>query len=412
MRIKTFSRYEIFIIAVLTILQFTVILDFMVLSPLGAILLPELSITPSQFGMVVSAYAFSAGASGLLAAGFADKFDRKKLLLFFYGGFIIGTTLCALAPDYHDLLLARIITGVFGGVLSSISFAIITDIFKLEVRGRVMGFVQMAFASSQVLGIPIGLYFADAYGWHSPFFMIVGISIVVGILIILFMKPIDGHLKIPSAKNPVQHLMHTISRSTYLKGFAATTLLATGGFMLMPFASAFSVNNLNITVKQLPLLYMVTGIFSMVTGPLIGKFSDQVGKYNIFVVGSIITMMVVPIYCNLGVTPFWLVLVLNIIMFAGVASRIISSSALLTAVPAPQDRGAFMSINSSVQQISGGIATFIAGLIVAQTPEGKLINYDTLGYVVVGAMIITIIMMYSIHVYVEKISKQKVVVQP
>jgi predicted MFS family arabinose efflux permease len=412
MRIKAFSRYEIFIIAVLTILQFTVILDFMVLSPLGAILLPELSITPSQFGMVVSAYAFSAGASGLLAAGFADKFDRKKLLLFFYGGFIIGTTLCALAPDYHDLLLARIITGVFGGVLSSISFAIITDIFKLEVRGRVMGFVQMAFASSQVLGIPIGLYFADAYGWHSPFFMIVGISIVVGILIILFMKPIDGHLKIPSAKNPVQHLMHTISRSTYLKGFAATTLLATGGFMLMPFASAFSVNNLNITVKQLPLLYMVTGIFSMVTGPLIGKFSDQVGKYNIFVVGSIITMMVVPIYCNLGVTPFWLVLVLNIIMFAGVASRIISSSALLTAVPAPQDRGAFMSINSSVQQISGGIATFIAGLIVAQTPEGKLINYDTLGYVVVGAMIITIIMMYSIHVYVEKISKQKVVVQP
>ncbi len=412
MRIKTFSRYEIFIIAVLTILQFTVILDFMVLSPLGAILLPELSINPSQFGMVVSAYAFSAGASGLLAAGFADKFDRKKLLLFFYGGFIIGTTLCALAPDYHDLLLARIITGVFGGVLSSISFAIITDIFKLEVRGRVMGFVQMAFASSQVLGIPIGLYFADAYGWHSPFFMIVGISIIVGILIILFMKPIDSHLNIPSTKNPVRHLMNTISRSTYLKGFAATTLLATGGFMLMPFASAFSVNNLNITMKQLPLLYMVTGIFSMVTGPLIGKFSDQVGKYNIFVVGSIITMMVVPIYCNLGVTPFWLVLVLNIIMFAGVASRIISSSALLTAVPVPQDRGAFMSINSSVQQISGGFATFIAGLIVAQTPEGKLINYDTLGYVVVGAMIITIIMMYSIHVYVEKISKQKVVVQP
>lgn len=155
---------------------------------------------------------------------------------------------------------------------------------------------------------------------------------------------------------------------------------------------------------------MVTGIFSMVTGPLIGKFSDQVGKYNIFVAGSIITMLVVPIYCNLGVTPFWIVLLLNIIMFAGVASRIISSSALLTAVPAPQDRGAFMSVNSSVQQISGGIATFIAGLIVVQTPEGKLEHYDTLGYVVIGAMIITMVMMYSIHLYVEKISKEKATV--
>lgn len=411
MKSKIFTRYEVFIIAILTILQFTVVLDFMVLSPLGAILMPELSITPAQFGMVVSAYAFSAGASGLLAAGFADKFDRKKLLLFFYGGFIIGTTLCAIAPDYHYLLWARIITGVFGGVMSSVSFAIITDLFKLEVRGRVMGFIQMAFASSQVLGIPIGLYFANEFGWHSPFVMIVIICIAVGILIIFFMKPIDNHLKIPSTRNPFQHLIQTIAKSFYLRAFAAATLLATGGFMLMPFASAFSVNNLGITLEQLPLLYMLTGIFSMVTGPLIGKFADQIGKYNIFVVGSIITMIVVPIYCNLDITAFWIVLVLNVIMFAGVSSRIISSSALLTAVPTPPDRGAFMSINSSVQQISGGIATFIAGLIVVQTPEGKLIHYDTLGYVVLGAILITIIMMHSIHVYVET-AKEKVAVQP
>ena len=403
MKNKVFSRYEIFIIAILTIVQFTVVLDFMVLSPLGAILMPELSITPAQFGMVVSAYAFSAGASGLLAAGFADKFDRKKLLLFFYAGFIIGTTMCALAPDYNSLLFARIVTGIFGGVMSSVSFAIITDIFRLEVRGRVMGFVQMAFASSQVLGIPIGLYFAGKIGWHFPFVMIVAISIAVAILIIIFMKPIDQHLDSAPKINPFQHLLKTISRPFYLRAFAATTLLATGGFMLMPFASAFSVYNLGIEVtEQLPLLYMLTGVFSMVTGPLIGKFSDQAGKYNIFVIGSVITMIVVPVYCNLGVSSFWLVLVLNIVMFAGVSSRIISSSALLTAVPTPQDRGAFMSINSSIQQISGGIATFIAGLIVIQTNDGKLVHYDTLGYVVVGAMLITIIMMYSIHLHVEK----------
>ncbi|MEQ8808774.1 MAG: MFS transporter, partial [Imperialibacter sp.] len=155
---RVFTQYETFIIAILAIIQFTVILDFMVLSPLGAMLLVELDITTSQFGLVVSAYAFSAGISGLLAAGFADKFDRKKLLLFFYSGFIIGTLLCGVAPNYHFLLAARIVTGIFGGVLGSVVFAIITDLFKLEVRGRVMGFVQMAFASSQVLGLPVGLY--------------------------------------------------------------------------------------------------------------------------------------------------------------------------------------------------------------------------------------------------------------
>lgn len=412
MKEKVFTRYQVFVIALLTVVQFTVVLDFMVLSPLGAFLMPELNITAEQFGNVVSAYAFSAGASAILAAGFADKFDRKKLLLFFYGGFIIGTTLCAVAPDYHDLLLARIITGIFGGVMSSISFAIITDVFKLEVRGRVMGFVQMAFASSQVLGIPIGLYFAKEMGWHSPFFMIVGVCVLTGIAIIAFLKPIDAHLKIKSPHNAFEHFTRTISQRVYLRAFAATTLLATGGFMLMPFASAFSVNNLGISVDDLPFLYMMTGVFSMVTGPLIGKMSDQFGKYKVFVIGSIITMIVAAIYGNLGLTPFWLVLLLNVIMFAGVSSRIITSQALLTAVPVQQDRGSFMSINSSVQQVSGGIATFIAGKIVVITTAGKVEHYDTLSYVVIVAMIITIIMMYAIHRYVESIRRPAVASVP
>ena len=410
MKEKIFTRYEVFVIAILSFLQFTVVLDFMVLSPLGAILMPELAIKPAQFGMVVSVYAFSAGASGFLAAGFADRFDRKRLLLFFYAGFILGTTLCALADNYHDLLIARIVTGIFGGVLSSISFAIITDIFKMEVRGRVMGFVQMSFASSQVLGIPVGLYLANKLGWHSPFFMIVAICLAVGVFIIMFLKPVDAHLKIPSTRNPFEHLFKTVSRPLYLRAFAATTLLATGGFMLMPFASAFSVNNLGISLDQLPLLYMITGVFSMFAGPLIGKYSDQVGKYNIFTVGSLVTMVVVVIYCNLGITPLWLVLVLNIVMFAGVSSRIITSSALVSAVPVPQDRGSFMSVNSSVQQISGGIAAYVAGKIVVEAADGKLEHYDTLGYVVVGAMIITVILMYSIHLYVDK--KSGVEVKP
>lgn len=397
MKEKIFTKYQVFIIAILTILQFTIILDFMVMSPLGAILMPELKINPAQFAMVVSAYAFSAGAAGLLAAGFADRFDRKKLLLFFYVGFIIGTTLCGIATDYQFLLIARIVTGIFGGVIGSIIFAIITDIFRMEVRGRVMGFVQMAFASSQVLGIPVGLLLANTFGWHAPFIMIVIVSILVGVFIVLYLKPIDGHLKIQSERNAFQHLGKTISQTRYLQAFAATILLATGGFMLMPFASAFSVNNLGLTLGELPLLYTITGICAMATGPFIGKLSDTIGKYQVFVWGSILTIIVALIYCNLGTTPLWVVTIISVFMFAGVSSRMISSSALLSAVPAPADRGAFMGINASVQQISGGIATFVAGLIVVQTPSGVLENYDILGYVVVGAMVITMLMMYTIH---------------
>lgn len=398
MKTRTFSGYQVFVIAILTILQFTLILDFMVMSPLGPFLMPKLHITPAQFGMVVSAYAFSAGLSGILAAGFADRFDRKKLLLFFYIGFIGGTLFCGLATSYHLLLLARTITGIFGGVIGSIIFAIITDLFKLEVRGRVMGFVQMAFASSQVLGLPIGLYFANLWGWHSPFIMIVLVSLVVLGVVIVFLKPINDHLKIKTQRNAFVHLSKTASNSFYLKTFAATTLLATGGFMMMPFGTVFGVNNLKLSPDSLPLLYTITGIFSMILGPLIGRVSDGWGKYRMFFAGSVFMMVIVIIYCNLGPTPLWMVVALNVIMFAGISARMISSQALLSAIPEPSDRGAFMSINASVQQISGGIAAYVAGLIVVQTsPTSELLHYDILGYVVAVSIMITIGMMWFVN---------------
>ena len=393
----TFTKYEVLIITILALTQFTVVLDFMVLSPLGAQLMKELTISTSQFGAVVSAYAFSAGAAGLLTAGFADKFDRKKLLVFFYSGFTIGTLLCGIAPDYNFLLMARVVTGIFGGVISSISFAIITDLFKMEVRGRVMGFAQMAFAGSQVLGIPIGLLLANKFGWHSPFLMIVGLAAIVGILIFVKMKPVDEHLKIKSDRNAFQHLFKTLSRPDYLRGFMATVLLATGGFMLMPFGSAFSIHNLGLTQDELPILYLITGIFTMLFGPLAGRLSDKIGKYKMFVAGSTLTIIMVSIYTHLSVTPLWEVIVLNVILFVGITSRMPAASALMTAVPDPKDRGAFMGINSSIQQISGGVAAFAAGKIVVQTENAPLQNYDILGYVVVCSMLITIGMMYIIN---------------
>jgi len=398
----TFTKYQIFVIAILGILQFTVILDFMVLSPLGDLLMTKLSISTSQFGVVVSAYAFSAAISGILAAGFADKFDRKKMLLFFYTGFTLGTVLCAMATDYYTLLAARIVTGIFGGVIGSIGFAIITDLFKMEVRGRVMGFVQMAFSASQILGLPLALDLTDRFNWHAPFWMIAAFCVVLGFVIVTYLKPVTQHLGVKREHSALQHLVKTLSNREYLLAFAATTLLATGGFMLMPFGSAFSIHNLGIRQDQLKIVYGITGVFTIISGPIIGMLSDKAGKYKIFFAGSVLSIIVIAYYTQLGLTPLWMVIAISAVMFMGVSARMISSSALVSAIPAMTDRGAFMSINSSVQQMAGGVGAIIAGFIVYRPEHGPVEHYPTLGYVVIAASLVSMIMMYVVDVHVRK----------
>lgn len=398
-----FTVYEKFVIAILALLQFTVVLDFMVLSPLGAILMPGLSISTAQFGLVVSAYAFSAGASGLCAAGFADKFDRKKMLLFFYIGFVFGTVCCGIANSYQTLLGARIITGLFGGVVGSITFAIITDTFKMEVRGRVMGFVQMASAASQVLGIPIGLHLATHLNWHAPFLMIAAVSMIVGVAIILKLKPVTAHLQGRRDKNAFIHLWHTASNTFYIRGFGATMLLTTGGFMIMPFSSAFLVNNVLIPETSLSIIFFITGVFTIIIGPILGRRADKFGKYRLFVYGSILSIVMVITYTHLGPNPVWIVVLTNVVLYTGISSRIISSSALISGVPEAKDRGAYMGINSAIQQVSGGVASFVAGVIVCQPAKNApLQHFDTIGYVTTGTMFITLLMMYFINQQVTK----------
>jgi predicted MFS family arabinose efflux permease len=396
------SGYQKFVVALLAFLQFTIILDFMILSPLGAALMSSLNVTPSQFGLVVSAYAFSAGISGILAAGFADRFDRKKLLLFFYCGFVLGTFLCGIAPTYHFLLAARMITGIFGGVIGSIVFAITADLFPFEMRGRVMGFVQTAFAASQLLGIPFGLFLSNHWGWHAPFLMIVFFSTAAGGIIWVYLKPIDAHLKVKPDKNPFHHLFSTVTTPKYLLGFATGALLSTGGFMLMPFGSAFSVHNLGIDIEKLPLMYLITGSCAIVAGPLLGRASDAFGKFNVFALGSVLTTITVLIYTRLGITPFPVVVCISVVMFVSISTRMISSQALLSAIPSPASRGSFMSVSSSIQQISGGFASVLAGLIISEGAGGVLKHFEVLGYVVVLAAVITVVLMYFVQRMVSK----------
>jgi predicted MFS family arabinose efflux permease len=404
-----FSSYQKFVAAILAFLNFTVILDFMILSPLGAQLMPALQISPVQFGLLVSTYAFSAGVSGILAAGFADRFDRKKLLLIFYAGFLGGTLLCGLASSYHALLLGRLITGLFAGVVGSVSFAIITDVFPFEMRGRVMGIIQTAFAASSVLGIPIGLLLSTRWRWNAPFLLIVAVGVPVGWLIQARMHPVDDHLRRHPDRSPLHHLIQTVSNKFYLQGFATTTLLSVGGFMLMPFMSAFMVHNVGVPVLKLPLVYVFVGLFSVVAGPLIGRASDRLGKFNVFSFGCAVTIVMVVVFTHLAITPLWLLVAVLVILQIGIFSRMISASALMSALPAPADRGAYMSISSSLQQMAGGVAAVLSGSIVIEAADGFLVHFDRVGYVLVGTTLLTLSMMYLIN---RKIGAGKPAAEP
>lgn len=393
----SFSGYQKFVLAILAFVQFTLVLDFMILSPLGAQIMPELGMTPAQFGWVVSTYAFSAGAAGFLAAGFADRFDRKKLLLFFYCGFMVGTLLCGVATTYRFLVFARLVTGMFAGVVGSASFAIVTDLFSLRKRGRVMGIIQTAFAASTVLGVPVSLLLASHWGWNAPFLMVVGVGTAIGAVMWLRLRPIDAHLALRTDRNPLEHLVHTVSNGRYLQGYATTGLLSVGGFMLMPFMSAFMVNNLGLPLSSLPLLYVLVGVCSVIAGPIIGRVSDRVGKFPVFAFGCTLTIIMVLTYTHLKSTPFWMLVTVLSLMQVGIFSRMITATALTSALPAPSDRGAYMAVSSSLQQVSGGVASVLAGLIVAEDPAGRLLHFEMLGYVLVATTLATLTMMYFIN---------------
>lgn len=391
-----FSGYQKFVVGTLAFLQFTLVLDFMLLAPLGALVIPELKITTAQFGLIVSAYALAAGASGLLTAGFADRFDRKKLLLFFYGGFLVGTVLCGLASSYAFLLIARMVTGVFAGVVGSIEFAIVTDLFPMQMRGRVMGVLQTSFAASSVLGIPFGLLLSNHWGWNAPFFLTAAVGAAVGAVILAKLRPIDEHLKHHPDRSPLHHLIHTLTNPSYLLGFLATGTLSLGGFMLMPFMSVFVVNNVGLPLGKLPLLYMITGGFSIVTGPLIGRASDAFGKFKVFCFGCAVTIVMVTVYTHLSAVGLATLASVMVLLQVGIFSRMISSSALTSGLPDPMDRGAYMSISSSLQQAAGGVAAIVAGMIVVQTSSGVLRHFDTLGYMLICTTLFSLVLMYFI----------------
>lgn len=376
-------------------MQFTIMMDFMIISPLGAHLSRVLHITSAQFGLVVSAYAFSAGISGLITALFADKYDRKQLLLFFYIGFIAGTIFCGMANSYTLLLISRIFTGIFGGVIAAIIYTIITDSFSYSVRGRAVSFIQMAFSVSQVIGIPLGLFLTDRFNWQVPFRVIAVVSIILLPVIIKWMIPIQKTAPTSTGES-LKQFIKVLRSKTYQPAYFISAILAIGGFLLMPYASIYLINNVGINESQLPLIYMAAGGCTVIATPLLGILSDKIGKYKIFIAGSLMVIMMIAVYTNLPPSTLITVIIVSCLLYIGVASRMISGMSVITAVPLQQQRGAFMSINASVQQLAGAIASLCGGLITYQKLNGALVNFNILGDLIILLVIASFMLMYRI----------------
>jgi predicted MFS family arabinose efflux permease len=269
-----------------------------------------------------------------------------------------------------------------------------------------MGFVQMGFGVSQVLGIPIGLFIASKWGWNVPFFWIASMAGMIAITLYLKLKPVKDHLALRNEKSAFSHLWHTLSQKNYRIGFLSTSLLSVGGFMMMPFGSAFAVNNLKVTMDQLPLLFMITGVGTLIVMPFVGKLSDQVDKFKIFAFATLLAILIINIYAQFAETPFWVVVCTNVVMMMAIMSRFVPSSALTSAIPSPKDRGAFMSINSSLQQIAGGFGAMIAGLVIVQQNNySPLEHYDTLAMIASSIMLLTIFLLFEVNKIVTS-SKQ------
>lgn len=396
------TAYQILIIVVIAFIFFTIVVDYMMLPALSAILIPQLQITTQQFGLVVSAYAFSAGISAFLATGFADRFDRKKLLLFYYGGFIFGMVGCAIANSLTALIIARIVTGTFGGVVAAICFAIVADLFENDQRGRVMGYFQLSFAASMVAGLPLALYLATNFNWHLTYWILLTFGLLILCTIFFKFRSINEHLNNPIKENLIKHSVGIVKRRDYWTVFFNNIFLVLGDVMFMTFGSAYATNNLGVSLDDLPLLYSVAGVASILFSPFIGKLSDRFGKLKIFFIATIIMIVLVTIYCNLGMVPFWMVLFIHTLIFVGINARMIASTALATVVPDQPDRGSFMALDSSFQQVAGGVAATAAGLIVYQASDGMIHRYSLLGFVVIGVMLLTIWLMYVINRMVKR----------
>jgi len=381
------------ILFILSFMQFAHIIDFMIIMPLGPQFMRIFHISPAQFGLLVSSYTFSAAVSGIFVALFVDRFARKTAIITVFSGLLIGTFFCAVAPDYYFLLTARIVAGAFGGILNALILAVIGDIFPEERRGRATGIVMSSFSIASILGIPVGLFLASMFSWHIPFLTIgiLGIFIIPYALKVL--PPINDHMT-DHNKNPFLVLFNIVYSAKNATMLFFTFSLMMTVFSIVPYLSPFFVSNTGMKESELPLIYFFAGLFTFFTSRKIGHLSDKHGKHNIFIIVALLSNIPIFLLTNLTQSKIYTTIFVTTIFMILVSGRSVPGLALIAGSVEPKIRGGFLSINSSVQQLTAGIASLIAGMIIYQKSTGELMNYDVVGYIAIFFCLLSIAIVF------------------
>ena len=365
----------------------------MIMMPLGPQLIRVLQIDTHQFGLLLSSYTLTAAASSLLAATYIDRFDRRKLMLTLYALFIIATLCCGLAPNYTALLIARAMAGAFGGVLGALVQTMVADVIPFERRGKALGTVMTAFSMSTVAGVPLGLLLASTFtglGWRAPFFFIVLLASTFWLIGYKLLPHLTAHLQSKRVGNVFQQLFAVAKEPSHLTAFAFIALIMMAGFTVIPYIPIYLTSNVGMTESFITVIYLCGGAATFFTSQLIGRMSDEHGKLKMFRWVALASFIPLLITTHLFPVAWWLVLINSTLFFILVPGRMVPGMAMVSAVPTAQVRGTFMSLVSSVQMLSSGLATLVAGVIITRTPSGQIDHYDTVGYIAVACGVFTI----------------------
>jgi len=376
----------------LAAMQFTQILDFVIMMPLGPTFLRVFKILPSQFGLLVSAYTFAAAIFGFVSASYMDRFDRKKSLLFLYFGFIVGTLFCALAPNHFLFLIARSVAGAFAGILLGAIFAIVGDKIPEHRRGRATGIIMSSFALAAVVGVPFGLFLANRFSWRAPFIFLAGICTLIFTLGTLWLPNISEHLiKRTKRKSPLAEVFGLISEENHWKAFALTFSMMLAQFFLVPYIATYMVLNVGIPEKELFYIYLVGGSFTFFGSQITGKLADRFGKKKIFQIAALISLIPVYLITHIGRVGLPLAIATTTFFMITNSARFVPAMAMITGSVKPQRRGGFMSINASLQQLAAGIASLAAGLILVQNSNDKtLMHFGEVGFLAMAIILVSI----------------------
>jgi predicted MFS family arabinose efflux permease len=382
------------ILYLLACVQFTNIMDFMIMMPMGPILMKAFSITAREYSFLVSAYSISAGVCGFIAAFFVDKFDRKNVLTIAYIGLLIGTFACAIAPTFTMLMLARIVAGVFGGVLGSQVIAIVGDTISYEHRAEGMAIIMAAFSTASVLGVPLGMYLASTISWHIPFAFVVAVGFVNLLLIYRYLPSLRSHIHVFTTKpSPFAVLTNIGKDPNQLRALCLSVIIIFGHFCTIPSLSPYLTINVGMSVDHVSLIYLVGGAVTIVSARLVGKLADKKGKYLVFATCGMLFLIPVYLMTNLHAgASLSLILFVTSLFFLFANGRTLTMQAMVSGVVNNEQRGGFTSINSSMIQLGSGAASFVGGLIVEKAPNGTLLHYEWVGYLSIIFMILGVIM--------------------